>query len=351
MTDLRKQLEFYFSNQNYHKDTYLRTTCEENEGIPIEKILKFKKLQPCNYSEDDIKEALKDSKIVKVNGEKLIKVHDTSYDEYVTRKHTDYTVVIGGIDKDLSLEEIESGLCKYFVPKLIRMMKNGKRKFLGIVKVELESVEEVERVLKMDIPAFGKKDIEEKTGEGSKDDLDVVEKDDVPKNKKIETEDTENVADDHESGEDKKKNTESKEEPAQAESGATKKKKDDESVKKIKRNLLKIYTEEDYQKMKGSNGSSTEKRDEFLVKNKDKLYKFISDKEWTIKDMKDAVKNVVFVDLDKKVLRFKDAPEEESTKINDELEILRMRDEECKEYADGIKFGDQKKSRKRKMRS
>ncbi|ELQ76406.1 RRM domain protein [Trachipleistophora hominis] len=359
MTELKKQLEFYFSNQNYHKDTYLRTTCEENDGIAIEKILKFKKLQPCNYSEEDVRKALAESKIVKINGDKLTKAEDKSYGEYVTRKHCDYTVVIEGLDKELSLEEIETELCKYFEPKLIRMMRNGKKKFLGVVKVELESVEEVERVVKLEIPVFGKKVVdgeEEQKGvvNGLQDDMRA-------------TKDTNEVAGDKEKDEEKKddegKNDEKrkkdeedvnkmngKNEMVQAEAGATKMKKEEKSVKKVKKNILKIYTEEDYRKIKGPKDNASEKRDEYLTKNKDKLYKFVSCKEWTIKDMKEIVKDVIFVDLEKKVLRFKEPPEQEKMKINDELEIMRMEQKECQEYAKGINFSDKKKRRKRSAR-
>lgn len=327
---VQKQIEFYFSNQNYYKDTFLRTTCEENNGIDIKVLLTFKKLAELKCTEEQIRDIAKNLECVELEGEnKLKKIKDKSYDEYITRKHDDYMIVIEGLDQDLSLNEIESELEKYFNPLFIRMKRKGKKEFIGAVLVELESKEEVERVLKLEIPFFKKKkDIE-----------------DIEANSQVISKES-NLIDEKMSSESSKNATQKNEQIDQKDNTtitSIKKKSEQENSKKQKLNLLTISKKVDYQNSIQKLNQQKNKRNNFYEINKNKVFKFETDKEYEIKDIRKILKGVAFVDINNKVLRLKQAKDESEIEINDNFKIKKLNDSEYKAYVDKIQFNKKKK--------
>lgn len=149
---IKKQVEFYFSDENYRFDTFLKETCELDNGfIPISTICKFKKLSAANVTVEQVKDACKDSKVVLIEDEKIKKIITESYHNYLKKDVDELIVGIKGFDTSLSLEEITSFLEEYTTPKLVRMRRDKKKKFNGEVLVHLPSKEEVEKMLGMKI--------------------------------------------------------------------------------------------------------------------------------------------------------------------------------------------------------
>lgn len=289
---IEKQLNFYFSNQNYHKDNFLRTTCEQENGITIQKLLTFQKLKNLNISEKEIKNVIKKLKFIKLTDEdKIIKIKDKIYEEYIKRNFDDFMIIISDLDINLSLDEIEKELKKYLKPTFIRMKRNGKKEFCGSVMVELDSVEEVEEALKLEIPYFS-----------------------ANKNKELD-----------QPGENDKKNP----------------------SKKQKLNFLKISKKSEIQKMNAKKNFQKTKRENFSNLNKNKLFKYETKQNLEIIDIKKKLKNVAFVDLKKMVLRFKEAKENEVIEVDDDFKLRRLNDEEFRKYVDEMNFKEKtKKSEK-----
>lgn len=170
MFDLKKQLSFYFSNQNFNKDTFLKKTHNTNKGIPISLLLTFKKLSENNVTEDNIKDLLVKNedlqKIIKIEENKIVKLDLDTLEEYSKLDTDDLTVHIKGVKGNL--DDVEEYLNKYFDSKLIRLRKTKNNEESGSCMVELASLEDVEKVIAMDIPAMTtteKKNDEEKSDE------------------------------------------------------------------------------------------------------------------------------------------------------------------------------------------
>lgn len=347
---LKEQLEFYFSNENYFKDTFLRTTCEENKGIPIQTILTFKKLRSHDYTEDDIRNAIADSKIVKVDGDKLIKIMDDSYEEYITRNHSDYMIVIEGLDRNLSLEDIKQHFSEYFQPKLIRMIKNSKKKFIGTVMVELESVEEVKRVVQLHIPTIIKSQsvVDDETSEKDKTDIESGTEVDQ-KITKCSIETVNDELSDNKIGSDKtKQNTNEKESTSrQHQSSKRKASVEKHKSKKIKSvEFLTILTQTEYFKLNKNKKNNPDRQQSFFEENRNRFYRLETSKDLSIKEIKEMNTGISFVDLKNGVVRFKEAPSEDIIEVNEILKFSRLDDDASKEYVKKIGLGNKKPRKK-----
>lgn len=286
---IEKQLDFYFSNQNYLQDTFLRNTCEEENGIAIKTILTFKRLADLKVTEEEIKEAVKNTKNVKLEGDdKLVKVKDESYENYINQKREDYMIVVDGFDNNFTLDQIEVFLNKHMKPTLIRMKRKNKKEFTGAVLVELNTLEEVKEALKLEL--------------------------DAPTDSEKEEIDNEN------------KKQEGKDEP------------EENSTKKVKLNKLDIKTKADYQKNLQVKNQNKDKKDNFIKMNKNKVFKFETSKEMEIGDVRKKIKNVAFVDLTNKILRFKYPQEQTEITVDDDFKLTLLSDNEYKEYVENVVY-------------
>lgn len=68
-TNIKKQVEFYFSDSNFRKDTFLRTAADSDpEGfVPIKILLTFNKLKALTTVEEDVAAAIEGSSTVVLN--------------------------------------------------------------------------------------------------------------------------------------------------------------------------------------------------------------------------------------------------------------------------------------------
>ncbi|KAL5714524.1 hypothetical protein ACHQM5_016472 [Ranunculus cassubicifolius] len=71
---IRKQIEYYFSDENLERDFYLRGKMDEEGWVDVDLIAKFKRITYMTKDVSLILEALQDSNVVEINGEKIRRV-------------------------------------------------------------------------------------------------------------------------------------------------------------------------------------------------------------------------------------------------------------------------------------
>ena len=151
---IKKQLEYYFSNANFAKDKFLYETAAQcNNKVKIEVILTFKRMVELEATVEDVKEALKESDVVKVEDDCLIKKDMEEFKKYQEEQNVnEKTVAIKNLNKEMTLDEIEEFLrmngCE---PVRILMRRNLKKDFTGTCFVEFKTVEEAQEMIKKEI--------------------------------------------------------------------------------------------------------------------------------------------------------------------------------------------------------
>ena len=71
LADIKKQVEYYLSDQNLAQDELFHKTLTENGTLKIDLILKCNKIKKLNATQESIKEAIKDSTEVEVNDDSI----------------------------------------------------------------------------------------------------------------------------------------------------------------------------------------------------------------------------------------------------------------------------------------
>ena len=144
---IKKQVEFYFSDSNYRKDTFLRAAAESDpEGfVPITTLLTFNKLKQMTTEVDKVSEALKDSDsvVLSADGKKLKRAEplpdvDTSADR---------TLYVKGYpleDADVTIESVAEQFTKYGKVSYVRLRRGNDKKFKGSCFVEFSSPAEMQ---------------------------------------------------------------------------------------------------------------------------------------------------------------------------------------------------------------
>jgi lupus La protein len=152
---IRSQVEFYFSDANYRVDKFLKEQAALNDGyVDIEMLLTFNRMRALGATVEDVKQAIKDSKVVELKNDMVKKVVTEDYLEYVSEKDVEsHFLYVCGFSKDATLEDMHETLASHMSPLLIRRRKDKAKNFTGSAFVELRSAEEVEKALKEKIPA------------------------------------------------------------------------------------------------------------------------------------------------------------------------------------------------------
>lgn len=152
----RKQVEFYFSEYNLPYDKFLRSLCDQNEGwIPVTTIASFnrmKKYRPV----DKVVECLKDSSILEVSadGENIRRKTPLQTVDFKDRNERVLVFMnfkkIEDEDKDKFLtlqEDLEKFFNELIPVNQVRLKKDHKKKFNGIVEVEFKTKDASEKFL------------------------------------------------------------------------------------------------------------------------------------------------------------------------------------------------------------
>lgn len=282
---LKDQIEFYFSDSNYAKDKFMNARAAENDGfVPISALLTFKRLQAMHATLESIKEAVKDSAIVELKGDSLKKVKTQEFTDYLNDTEISKRVVyIKGFPLDITLDEIKEVLSTHFLPVKVTLRRDDNKVFKGSCFVELESKEKAEEVLNFKIEVPVKESDEE-----------------VAKKQKVEPVFLEIISREVYFGSRKQTKEQNK---------------DEAFANKVKENFIP------------------------------RLFNLEAERELDIKEVKDVIPNVAFVDTLRKVVRMKfieewedkefDIPRsEEKTPVT--IKLSKMNEEQAREYLKNI---------------
>lgn len=149
LQQIKRQVEFYFSNANFSKDKFLYETAEQSGGkVKIEILLTFKRMKNLEATKENVEEALKESKIVKVEDGCCIKLDMDEFKKYVEEQNVnDRTVAITNFDTEMTLDEIDAFLKETCAPVRILMRRRKNKVFSGTCFVEFATVEEAKNAL------------------------------------------------------------------------------------------------------------------------------------------------------------------------------------------------------------
>eukprot|EP01031_Cornospumella_fuschlensis_P039060 gene39060-47521_t len=148
---IRKQVEFYFSDSNYRKDTFLKAAAESDPDglVAISVLLTFNRLKSLTTDVAVVAKAVEDSDsvVLSANKEKVKRAEPLpETDESASR-----TLYIKGYpvdDADVTIESIRAqwetyGKVLYVKMRTFRDRETNARKFKGSVCVEFDSAESV----------------------------------------------------------------------------------------------------------------------------------------------------------------------------------------------------------------
>lgn len=147
-SQIKKQIEFYFSDSNFRHDTFLKAAAESDpEGfVPISVLLTFNRLKKLSNDEILIANSVKGSDVVIVNDDmnKIRKAQPLSSDDNSNER----TLYVKGFplnDADVTIESIKDQFALYGPVSRVRLRKDSDTKnFKGSAFVEYESPEYVE---------------------------------------------------------------------------------------------------------------------------------------------------------------------------------------------------------------
>eukprot|EP01041_Mallomonas_annulata_P012863 gene12863-27128_t len=146
LANVRSQLEFYFSDSNYRRDTFLRSAAESDpEGfVPITTMLKFNKLKALTMDPLIVAEAIKESQTLSVSAEndrvkrtQALPIDDTS------NLRTLYVKGFPTTDESGIIETVKQIFSKYGNVLFVRLRRDAEKKFKGSCFVEFGSTEEM----------------------------------------------------------------------------------------------------------------------------------------------------------------------------------------------------------------
>ncbi|KAI9921341.1 hypothetical protein PsorP6_002577 [Peronosclerospora sorghi] len=145
---IKKQVEFYFSDSNFRRDRFLREETKKHDGgyVPFSVLFTFKKLAALTVDATVLQKAISDSDIVELNEDKNALRRKNPLPE--TDDSPERTIVLAGLGKaPPTVDEIKEGLKSLNVELLYIGRKSFHRKFSGVVHVELKEKSAVQRAV------------------------------------------------------------------------------------------------------------------------------------------------------------------------------------------------------------
>lgn len=151
---IQEQLEYYFSDSNIaNNPSFKKLMQQSHDGfIPVDTFLKYNRFIELNTSSEEIIDAAKQSNILQVNDDNQKIKRIKKYVEDPKRK--DRMVYINGFDDNETLENLYNLFSNSFgIINRVSMHhikdNNNYRIFKGSVVVELESIEQANRIVAM----------------------------------------------------------------------------------------------------------------------------------------------------------------------------------------------------------
>ncbi|ORD95037.1 LA [Enterospora canceri] len=181
---IKRQVEYYFSNANFSKDKFLYEIATQNSGkVDINVLLTFNRLKQMNATVEGVKEAVKNSPNIKIEGDSLIKTDIESLKTYKNESVNDKTVAMLGFDTEMNLDDIDAFLRSKCNPSRILMRRRKNKAFSGTCFVEFETVEEAKAALELEFEVAQEEgDDETKKAKVAPKHLKIITKDEHLKN-------------------------------------------------------------------------------------------------------------------------------------------------------------------------
>eukprot|EP00029_Vermamoeba_vermiformis_P009980 TRINITY_DN514_c0_g2_i1.p1 TRINITY_DN514_c0_g2~~TRINITY_DN514_c0_g2_i1.p1 ORF type:complete len:333 (+),score=140.51 TRINITY_DN514_c0_g2_i1:37-999(+) len=145
---LKKQIEFYFSDSNYPRDKFMRTTAAENNGqIPIEVLLKFNKLKEITTDVETIANVVQSSDQLILSEDRKFVKRSAPLPE--TDTMNERSVYVKGFPEDEAGVTVDS-VTKFFETHgkvlSVRPRRTKEKKFKGSIFIEFDTEETAKKV-------------------------------------------------------------------------------------------------------------------------------------------------------------------------------------------------------------
>jgi lupus La protein len=145
---IKKQVEFYFSDSNYPRDKFLRAHAALNEEgyVDLDTLLTFNRMKELCTDREIVAEVLRDSQLVKVNpeGTKIKRIAPVPEKDPLK----DRSVYVSGFPVEMTFEEIQQFFSKYFPVNSVRIIRNkDTNQSSGAAYVEFASPDSVDKIL------------------------------------------------------------------------------------------------------------------------------------------------------------------------------------------------------------
>mmetsp|Transcript_4762 Transcript_4762/g.4810 ORF Transcript_4762/g.4810 Transcript_4762/m.4810 type:complete len:245 (+) Transcript_4762:75-809(+) len=141
MSTIQKQIEFYFSDSNFRKDTFLREAAlSDSEGfVPISTLLTFNKLKKLTTNIEEIVHSIESSNIVEASADGL-KIR-RKYPLPAVDNSKECTLYVKGFpleDSDVTIEAITEQFSTYGNVCMVKLRKDIHKKFKGSCFIEFD---------------------------------------------------------------------------------------------------------------------------------------------------------------------------------------------------------------------
>lgn len=139
---VKAQVEFYFSDSNFRKDSFLKATAAQDpQGfVSIKVLLTFNKLKLLTTDESVVANACLNSSVVDVSDDNLrIKRKNPLSSEDTSRARTLYVKGFPLNDESITIDYIKSQFHKYGTILMVRLRKDNKKAFKGSCFIEYDS--------------------------------------------------------------------------------------------------------------------------------------------------------------------------------------------------------------------
>lgn len=145
---IKSQIEFYFSDSNFRKDTFLRAAVESDPDgfVPISVLLTFNKLKKLTTDPDVVVSALQDSTSVLVSEDGKKVKRTTPLGEVDTS--AERTLYVKGYpleDSDVNIEFVKSQFEKFGKVLLVKLRRDNQKRFKGSCFIEFETEDSVKK--------------------------------------------------------------------------------------------------------------------------------------------------------------------------------------------------------------